>query len=112
MFPVMSPLHQGGRRRQSDVANQEVGNHTKRSLAGFKVPRKVPIREDLPTTSTGLLEAGSAGVAFVRSLFDPRERANGDFTAIRNRASEIIRRFTMWRSRSDPGPPSDAQRFP
>ena len=57
------------------------------------------------------LDAGCAGVAFVRSLFDPRDLANGDFAAIHDRAREIMRRLAAWRSRSDRCPPSDTRLF-
>lgn len=57
------------------------------------------------------LDAGCAGVGFVRSLFDPRDLANGDFAAIRDRAREIMRRLAAWRSRSDRCLPSDTRLF-
>lgn len=40
------------------------------------------------------LEAGCAGVGFVRSLFVPAELSCGDFAAIRDRAARIIRRLS------------------
>lgn len=42
------------------------------------------------------LNAGCAGVGFVKSLFEPSELARGDFAAIRKRATEIIRRLAEW----------------
>lgn len=39
------------------------------------------------------LDAGCAGVGFVRSLFDPAELAQGDFHRIRHRAKDIIDRL-------------------
>jgi len=44
------------------------------------------------------LNAGCAGVGFVRPLFDPSDLARGDFEAIGRRASEIIRRLSQWRA--------------
>ncbi len=37
------------------ITEQELRNHAKQSLAGFKVPKRVVIREDLPTGPTGKL---------------------------------------------------------
>jgi len=44
------------------------------------------------------LEAGCAGVGFVRPLFDPNDLASRNFTAIRERAAGIIDRLSSWRS--------------
>jgi 2-dehydro-3-deoxyphosphogluconate aldolase/(4S)-4-hydroxy-2-oxoglutarate aldolase len=44
------------------------------------------------------LEAGCAGVGFVRSLFDPNDLGARNFAAIRDRAVTIIRRFANWTS--------------
>lgn len=44
------------------------------------------------------LNAGCAGVGFVKSLFEPSELARGDFAAIRKRATEITRRLAEWRT--------------
>ena len=44
------------------------------------------------------LNAGCAGVGFVKSLFEPSELAHGDFAAIRKRATEITRRLAQWRA--------------
>jgi 2-dehydro-3-deoxyphosphogluconate aldolase/(4S)-4-hydroxy-2-oxoglutarate aldolase len=46
---------------------------------------------------TEFLDAGCAGVGFVRSLFDPAELARGDVSAIRARAERIIQRLAAWR---------------
>jgi len=46
---------------------------------------------------TAFLDAGCAGVGFVRSLFVPGEMARGDFTTIRNRAQTIMQRLAGWR---------------
>lgn len=40
-------------RHGANVSEQELRNHAKRSLAGFKVPKQVHIREDLPQSPTG-----------------------------------------------------------
>ena len=40
------------------------------------------------------LEAGCAGVGFVRSLFVPSDLSAGDFAAIRDRAARIIKRLS------------------
>ncbi len=39
--------------RGADAAERALRNHAKQSLAGFKVPRRIVIREDLPTGPTG-----------------------------------------------------------
>ncbi|UCE59389.1 MAG: AMP-binding protein [Phycisphaerales bacterium] len=41
--------------RGSTVTEQELRNFAKRSLAGFKVPKRIEIREDLPKGPTGKL---------------------------------------------------------
>ena len=43
------------------------------------------------------LKAGCAGVGFVKSLFDPADLAACNFRAIRDRASDIIRRRNAWK---------------
>jgi 2-dehydro-3-deoxyphosphogluconate aldolase/(4S)-4-hydroxy-2-oxoglutarate aldolase len=45
----------------------------------------------------GYLEAGCAGVGFVRALFAPEDLARGDFDAIRDRAASITARLAAWR---------------
>ena len=45
------------------------------------------------------LEAGCAGVGFVKSLFHPQDLSDRNFAAIRGRAGEIVRRLTDWNSR-------------
>jgi acyl-CoA synthetase (AMP-forming)/AMP-acid ligase II len=47
--PVAFVIPQPG----SNATEQELRAYSKRSLAGFKVPKRVYIREDLPTTPTG-----------------------------------------------------------
>ena len=42
------------------------------------------------------LDAGCAGVGFVRALFDPAELAAAQFQVIRNRAELIQRRLAQW----------------
>ncbi len=39
--------------QDSHVDEQELRSHAKRSLAGFKVPKRIEIRDDLPTGPTG-----------------------------------------------------------
>ncbi|UCE59266.1 MAG: bifunctional 4-hydroxy-2-oxoglutarate aldolase/2-dehydro-3-deoxy-phosphogluconate aldolase [Phycisphaerales bacterium] len=51
-----------------------------------------------PENFAEFLDAGCAGVGFVRSLFDPADMAARDFAAIRERASDIMRRLQEWRS--------------
>jgi long-chain acyl-CoA synthetase len=38
---------------RAHVEEQQLKNHAKQSLAGFKVPRRIEIREDLPAGPTG-----------------------------------------------------------
>jgi len=45
------------------------------------------------------LRAGCAGCGFVRSLFVPEDMIARNFTAIRQRAEQIIKRVTEWRSK-------------
>jgi len=42
------------------------------------------------------LQAGCAGLGFVRNLFEPEDLAKRDFDAIRLRAGKIVRRFELW----------------
>ena len=44
------------------------------------------------------LDAGCAGVGFVRALFEPGELARGDVSAVRGRAERIIRRLSARRA--------------
>jgi long-chain acyl-CoA synthetase len=41
------------RREGGDVTELQLRNHAKQTLAGYKVPRQVHIRDDLPTSPTG-----------------------------------------------------------
>jgi 2-dehydro-3-deoxyphosphogluconate aldolase/(4S)-4-hydroxy-2-oxoglutarate aldolase len=50
---------------------------------------------------TQYLDAGCAGVGFVRSLFDPADLAATRYSAIRDRAALIVSRFEAWREKSD-----------
>jgi len=45
------------------------------------------------------LEAGCAGVGFVRSLFVPSDLSTGDFTAIRDRAARIVMRLSEFQEK-------------
>ena len=45
------------------------------------------------------LNAGCAGVGFVRPLFEPADLARADFAAIRDRAASILRRLTAWKAK-------------
>lgn len=47
---------------------------------------------------TEFLDAGCAGVGFVRALFDPGELAQGDVSSVRGRAERIIRRLSARRA--------------
>ncbi len=47
---------------------------------------------------TEFLDAGCAGVGFVRALFDPGELARGDVSSVRGRAERVIRRLSAWRA--------------
>ena len=48
------------------------------------------------------LIAGCAGVGFARWLFDPADLAAERYSAIENRAGEVIRRFNKWRGLAHP----------
>jgi acyl-CoA synthetase (AMP-forming)/AMP-acid ligase II len=41
------------RREGADVTDLQLRNHAKQTLAGYKVPKQVHIREDLPISPTG-----------------------------------------------------------
>lgn len=57
-----------------------------------------------PTAGVGpdnfleFLDAGCAGVGFVRPLFAPGDLAKSDFAAIQARAADITHRFSSWRA--------------
>ena len=51
-----------------------------------------------PENLIEFLNAGCAGVGFVRALFDPRDLASGNFEAVRERAARIMRTLAEWRS--------------
>ncbi len=57
-----------------------------------------------PTAGVGpdnfleFLDAGCAGVGFVRTLFAPGDLVKSDFAAIRARAADITRRYSAWRA--------------
>lgn len=57
-----------------------------------------PTAGPTPENFIEYLEAGCAGVGFVRSLFDPQDMARGDLAAVRARAEKIIRRLKDWKS--------------
>lgn len=61
--------------------------------------RLFPTAGPTPDNFLAYLEAGSAGVGFVRSLFRPDELSAGDFRPIRERASLIARRLAEWSQR-------------
>jgi len=51
-----------------------------------------------PENFLEFLDAGCAGVGFVRTLFEPNELARGAFDAIRDRAARIIGALHVWRA--------------
>lgn len=53
-----------------------------------------PTAGPTPENFLEYLEAGCLGVGFVRSLFDPKELAAGQFDAVRNRAAKIHERLS------------------
>ena len=60
--------------------------------------RLFPTAGPTPDNFIDYLDAGCAGVGFVRSLFEPADLAAGDFDAIRERAAAIVRQLAEWRS--------------
>ena len=60
--------------------------------------RLFPTAGVTPDNFIEYLEAGCAGVGFVRSLFEPADLASGNLSAIRERAAAIKRRLAAWRS--------------
>ena len=60
--------------------------------------RLFPTAGPTPDNFIEYLDAGCAGVGFVRSLFEPADLATRNFDAIRDRATVIVRRLATWRS--------------
>ncbi len=60
--------------------------------------RLFPTAGVTPDNFLEYLEAGCAGVGFVRSLFEPGDLASATFAAIRDRATAITSRLAEWRS--------------
>ena len=60
--------------------------------------RLFPTAGATPDNFTEYLDAGCAGVGFVRTLFTSDNMSSGDFAAIRERAAGIIRRLAAWRA--------------
>lgn len=60
--------------------------------------RLFPTAGATPDNFTEFLDAGCAGVGFVRSLFEPQDLKTGNLSAIRARAGMIIDRFRKWRT--------------
>ena len=60
--------------------------------------RLFPTAGVTPDNFVEYLDAGCAGVGFVRSLFVPSDLAARDFGAIRDRARRITQRLAEWRS--------------
>lgn len=58
--------------------------------------RLFPTAGVTPENFVEFLQAGCAGVGFVASLFAPADLAAADFNAIRDRATQITRRFAAW----------------
>ncbi len=59
--------------------------------------RLFPTAGFTPENFTEYLDAGSAGLGFVKCLFDPAELAAREFGVIRQRAEGIVRRLASWR---------------
>jgi len=59
--------------------------------------RLFPTAGITPENFLEYLQAGCAGVGFVRSLFEPSDLAASNFSAIRDRAATVIRRLREWR---------------
>ena len=59
--------------------------------------RLFPTAGVTPENVLQYLDAGCAGVGFVRTLFEPTDLAHRDFDAIRGRANGIVRRVAEWR---------------
>lgn len=55
--------------------------------------RLYPTAGPTPENFIEYLNAGCAGVGFVRSLFEPDDLVSGNFTAIRERAAGIVRKL-------------------
>lgn len=58
--------------------------------------RIFPTAGATPDNFTEYLDAGCAGVGFVRSLFAPEDLASRNFAAIRDRAAMIVSRLAEW----------------
>jgi Entner-Doudoroff aldolase len=58
--------------------------------------RLFPTAGVTPDNFLDYLEAGCAGVGFVRSLFEPDDLAIGNFSAIRDRAAGITKQLAAW----------------
>ena len=59
--------------------------------------RLFPTAGVTPANFTEWLDAGCAGVGFVRSLFEPDDLRRRNFGAIRQRAQLIVERLAKWR---------------
>lgn len=59
--------------------------------------RIFPTAGPTPENFADYLDAGCAGVGFVRSLFMPTDLAERKFNAIRSRASRILAKLAAWR---------------
>lgn len=59
--------------------------------------RLFPTAGPTPENFLEYLDAGCAGVGFVRTLFEPADLASSDFKAITRRATSIIERLAAWR---------------
>ena len=67
-------------------------------LAPLPHLRLFPTSGVTPENFIAFLEAGCAGVGFVRSLFVPKDLSERNFAAIRDRAAGVVRRFADWSS--------------
>jgi Entner-Doudoroff aldolase len=60
--------------------------------------RLFPTAGATPENFTEFLDAGCAGVGFVRTLFTPDNMSDKSFVAIRERASQIMERLRVWQN--------------
>lgn len=60
--------------------------------------RLFPTAGPTPANFLDYLDAGCCGVGLVRSLFEPADLSSGNLDAIRDRAADVTRRLSAWRS--------------
>jgi 2-dehydro-3-deoxyphosphogluconate aldolase/(4S)-4-hydroxy-2-oxoglutarate aldolase len=74
-------------------APADVAEYVAAILGPMPYLRIFPTHGVTPDNFLGILRAGAAGVAFVKSLFTPTDMDKRDFGAIERRAAEIITRL-------------------